>query len=145
MNPSKRQFFCSITALAAVLLLGGCSSAPGDARTETPAKVDAGPSSGDVTITKQGFEDSGVYGDHSWMVHYTVTNSGTEAADYFVRVSLYDKDGKKIGLSGAVSQHIRPGATVEDRIVSVSKDMTSGTTADISSAEVTEVERVSEK
>ncbi|MFJ6794942.1 FxLYD domain-containing protein [Streptomyces sp. NPDC091268] len=122
--------------MAAALLVAGCAS---EAK---PAKEDPGPASGDVVITKQGFEDSAVFGPHSWMVRYTITNSGTDAADYFVTLKLADKAGKQIGKSSAVTTNVRPGASTEDRIVSLPRDMTTGTTANISASEVVKVERV---
>ncbi|MFD5515638.1 hypothetical protein [Streptomyces sp. NPDC127066] len=142
MNLPRRQFAFAATVVSAVLFLTGCSSDSNDSKPDKPDRVDAGPSSRDVAITKQGFEDSAVYGDHTWIVHYSVTNSGTDRADYFVKVSLADKDGKQIGTSSAVTTGVRPGVSTEERIVPVAKDMSGGDTADIGTATVTGVERV---
>ncbi|MGW5038982.1 hypothetical protein ACWEQK_12630 [Streptomyces parvulus] len=56
--------------------------------------------SGDVKITKAGVEDHQVWGDGAYVVHYEITNTGADAANYFAEIRLVDKDGDHLGQTG---------------------------------------------
>ncbi|MFE4633195.1 hypothetical protein ACFRJ1_07420 [Streptomyces sp. NPDC056773] len=73
-----------------------------------PTKEDASQGhTGDVTITKAGNKPE--YGIKKYEVEYKITNSGTQAASYFVEFEAYDKDGDFLGESSASAKRLGVG------------------------------------
>ncbi|WP_329386192.1 hypothetical protein OG625_27180 [Streptomyces sp. NBC_01351] len=86
-----------------------CKGVP--APLETPAEpTKEDPSqghTGDVVITKAGNKPE--YGIKKYEANYKITNSGTQAASYWIKFEAYDKDGDFLGESHASAKRLGVG------------------------------------
>ncbi|WP_327594642.1 hypothetical protein [Streptomyces chartreusis] len=115
---------------------GGASvSAPAVKESEAPAV------SKDVVITRAGVEDHEVWGDGAYVVHYTITNHGDDAANYFAEIRLIDKDGHHLGQTGVTADRLGPGKSSTGDIGVLDAEITNGRLSDIVGAKVGAVDR----
>ncbi|WP_327370059.1 hypothetical protein [Streptomyces sp. NBC_01217] len=148
-----RKFWLSVAAVAAATgLLTGCSGA-GDSSdserggaTPTPRftwseEASALDPSRDVRIVKSGFEDHKDWGRHAYVVHYTITNGGSGAANYFVQFEFLDKDDDVLGKTGVTVDRLGPGKTETNDSALLDSEIENGSVEDIASVHVTQVER----
>lgn len=140
--------------VAAVLLAGlltGCGGtedagggdAKGGAAASAPAakKSEASAASKDVKILKAGVEDHEVWGDGAYVVHYKITNSGEDEANYFAEIRLVDKDGDHLGQTGVTADRLGPGKSSSGDIGVLEAEITNGKLSDIVGAKVGTVDR----
>ncbi|RDD85729.1 hypothetical protein DVZ84_28720 [Streptomyces parvulus] len=142
-------------AAAAVLMAGALVSCGG---TENTASEDgksgstsesasaaesskAPAASGDVKITKAGVEDHQVWGDGAYVVHYEITNTGADAANYFAEIRLVDKDGDHLGQTGVTADRLGPGKFSTGDIGVLEAEIQNGKLSDIVAAKVGTVDR----
>lgn len=95
----------------------------------------------DVTITKQGVEDHDTWGDGAYVVHYTITNSGSEAADYFAGIEFLDADGDVLGSTGVTADKLGAGKSKAADASPLPVEIENGKPADIDTARISEVDR----
>ncbi|MET8612081.1 MULTISPECIES: hypothetical protein [Streptomyces] len=95
----------------------------------------------DVKITRSGFENHPVWGEHAYVTHYTITNHGPAAADYFVQLEYLDSDGDVLGTTGVDATKLGPNKTNTGDTAPVDAEITNGKMSDIKSVRVSEVSR----
>ncbi|MFD5570396.1 hypothetical protein [Streptomyces cadmiisoli] len=140
-------------AAAAVLMAGSLAACgntedtaggdpKGSASASAPAATEGAPaSSKDVVITKAGVEDHQVWGDGAYVVHYTITNNGTDEANYFAEIRLVDKDGDHLGQTGVTADRLGPGKSKSGDIGVLGVEIENGKLSDIAGAEIGAVDR----
>ncbi|TBO57529.1 hypothetical protein EYS09_22215 [Streptomyces kasugaensis] len=150
-----RRIALTLAATAVAGLLAGCSgvdqAGKGDVavKSTASAKSNGGAAGGDgaksyaadVKITKSGVEDHKVWGPHSYVVHYEITNHGPAAANYFAEIEFLDRDGDVLGKTGITADKLGPGKTKRADIAPVEAEIENGKPADIRSARVSQVAR----
>ncbi|MEU0950475.1 hypothetical protein ABZ379_48830 [Streptomyces canus] len=112
---------------------GSSSSAPAPRKSTAPA---------DVKLTRQGWEDHEVWGDHAYVVHWEITNTGTKAGNFFAGLEFLDKDGDVLGSTGITADKLGPGKTSKGDSAPLEAEITNGKMSDIKSARVSEVQRL---
>lgn len=154
----RARLVAVVTAVAAVSL-AGCSSSDSSggkdaasspkaavkssapARASSPASHAAPRAQADVRIVKAGVENHPVWGPHAYVVHYEVTNHGTQAADYFAQLEFLDKDGDHLGDTGITADKLGVGKSKTGDIAPLDAEIQNGKIADIRSVRVTQVDR----
>ncbi|MFG2225361.1 hypothetical protein [Streptomyces sp. NPDC048644] len=96
---------------------------------------------GDVKIVKSGVEDHKVWGTGAYVVHYEITNHGSEVADYFAQLEFLDKDGDVLGSTGITADKLGAGKSKKGDIAPVEAEIENGKPADIKSVRVSQVDR----
>ncbi|MFF6957772.1 hypothetical protein [Streptomyces sp. NPDC008317] len=86
-------------------------------------------------------EDDPVWGPHAYVVHYTVTNHGAGAADYFAQLEFLDADGDHLGNTGITADKLGAGKSKTGDAAPLDVKIQNGKIADIRSVRVTEVDR----
>jgi hypothetical protein len=119
---------------------GGGDAKGGASASEPAAKKSAAPA--DVKLVKQGWEDHEVWGDHAYVVHWKITNTGAEAGNFFAGLEFLDKDGDVLGSTGITADKLGPGKTSKGDSAPLDAEITNGKMSDIKSARVSEVERM---
>ena len=94
-----------------------------------------------MEITKAGYEDHEVWGEHAYVFHYEITNNGPQAADYFAQIEFLDTDGDVLGTTGITADKLGPGKTKEDAGAPLDVEIENGDPDDIDSARISQVER----
>ncbi|MCJ0868077.1 hypothetical protein [Streptomyces sp. AP-93] len=86
-----------------------CKGVPAPLETQAePTKEDPSQGhTGDVVITKAGNKPE--YGIKKYEATYKITNSGTQAASYWIKFEAYDKDGDFLGESHASAKRLGVG------------------------------------
>lgn len=92
----------------------------------------------DVKVTQQGSKTE--YGTTTYDVAFTVTNSGDEAANYWIEFEAYDKDGDFLGSTGSSVERLGPGKTKTDETSFYDETVENGKLADIETVKVKKVE-----
>ncbi|GAB3969093.1 FxLYD domain-containing protein [Streptomyces sparsus] len=92
----------------------------------------------DVKITEQGAESE--YDINTYRVTFTVTNSGKEAANYWIEFEAYDQDGDFLGGTGSSVERLGPGKTKNAEIDFYDETVENGELADIDTVKVKKVE-----
>ncbi|MER6976035.1 hypothetical protein [Streptomyces carpinensis] len=135
-------------AVAAAALTGCNSTDTSSATSENKAEATApakAPKADlakrDVKIVRTGFENHPTWGDHAYVTHYTITNHGTGAADYFVSLDYLDADGDVLGSTGVTAEKLGVGKTNTGDTAPLEAEISNGKIADIKSVRVTKVER----
>jgi hypothetical protein len=142
----------TIAAVAVALaVLTGCSSgsdtsdskpvAAPSTSAAAPESPSATPQQSDVKITSARFEDHEVWGPNAYVVHYTVTNTGNDAADYFAQFEFLDKDGDYLGSTGITADKLGPGKSKKGDSAPLDAEIENGKIADIAEVRVSQVER----
>uniref|UniRef100_A0AAU2JVG9 Lipoprotein n=1 Tax=Streptomyces sp. NBC_00049 TaxID=2903617 RepID=A0AAU2JVG9_9ACTN len=96
----------------------------------------------DVALTRQGFQKNEFSGDQEYGVHWKITNSGAEAADYMAAIEFYDKDGDFLGSTAAFAERLGPGKSTDGDAAAYPEAIRNGSVADIVTAKVGEVDRL---
>lgn len=91
----------------------------------------------DVKVTGQGAKTE--YGTTTYDIEFTVTNSGGEAANYWIEFEAYDKDGDFLGSTGSSVERLGPGKTKTDETSFYDETIENGKLADIDTVKVKEV------
>ncbi|MGW1318550.1 hypothetical protein [Streptomyces sp. NPDC002426] len=127
---------------------GGEGSAKGDASASSSAAGAAGAEDApaakapkDATIVGSGFEDHETWGPGAYVVRYEITNSGDEAADYFVGLEFLDADGDVLGSTGVTADKLGPGKTNKGDTAPLESEISNGPMSAIKSVRVSEVDR----
>lgn len=92
----------------------------------------------DVKVTRQGPKTE--YDVTTYNIAFTVTNSGDEAANYWIEFEAYDKDGDFLGSTGSSVERLGPGKTKTDETSFYDETVENGKLADIDTVKVKEVE-----
>ncbi|MER7835301.1 hypothetical protein ABTY98_05160 [Streptomyces sp. NPDC096040] len=141
-------------AVGAVLVVGalavGCTStsgtdAAGDSKGSAAASTPAPKKSAavaDVKLVKQGWENHPVWGDHAYVVHWTLTNTQAKAGNYFAGIDFLDRDGDVLGSTGVTAEKLGPGKTAKGDASPLPAEITNGKMAEIKTARVSEVQRL---
>lgn len=148
-----RKFWVSVAGLVAVAgALTACGdtndAASEDSKTGTsanapaPEKSEASAAPADVKLVKQGWEDHEVWGPHSYVVHWELTNAGTKAGNFYAGLEFLDADGDVLGSTGITADKLGPGKTSRGDAAPLDVEITNGKMADIKKARVSEVERL---
>lgn len=82
-----------------------------------------------------------MWGPGAYVVHYTVTNHGAGAADYFAQFEFLDADGDHLGSTGITADKLGPGKTKAGDAAPLDVEIENGKISDIRSVRVTQVER----
>ncbi|MFD5143149.1 hypothetical protein [Streptomyces sp. NPDC058401] len=116
-----------------------CKGVP--APLETPAEpTKEDPSqghTGDVVITKAGNKPE--YGTKKYEAAYKITNSGTQAASYYIKFEAYDKDGDYLGESSATAKRLGVGKSETGEVTFYDHTIKEQDPAVIASVKVKEV------
>ncbi|WP_030599386.1 MULTISPECIES: hypothetical protein [Streptomycetaceae] len=152
-----RRLLLAAAALTAALALSGCSSSDSSDTSDSasskpsakPAEQDADTADAgtkeshamDVKITKSGVEDHATWGPDSYVVHYKITNSGKESADYFAQFEFLDKDGDVLGSTGVTADKLGAGKSKTADAAPVKAEIENGSMTDIASVRVSQVDR----
>lgn len=112
----------------------GAEGAKGGGKKEADTKVD-------VKITKSGVEDHEVWGPDAYVIHYTITNSGPAAADYYAELEVLDKDGDHLGQTGITADKLGPGKSKTGDTGVLDAEVQNGKLSDIASTRVSKVDR----
>lgn len=94
--------------------------------------------SADVKVTQQGSKTE--YDVTTYDIAFTVTNSGDEAANYWIEFEAYDKDGDFLGSTGSSVERLGPGKTKTDKTSFYDETVENGKLADIATVKVKKVE-----
>lgn len=154
----RTRLYLTTAAAAAVLALSGCGSDTSDDATESssptasPQKADMADSGADtaetgsdarkdVTITKSGVEDHDTWGKNAYVVHYKITNSGDDTANYFAMLKFLDSDGDTLGSTGVNADELGPGKSSTGDTAPLNSEIKNGKKSDIRDVRITEVER----
>ncbi|MEU6015287.1 hypothetical protein ABZ826_14915 [Streptomyces sp. NPDC047515] len=78
---------------------------------------------------------------HAYVVHYTIRNGGSGAANYYARFEFLDKDGDVLGKTGVTADKLGPGKTKTGESAPLDSEIEHGTVKDIASVRVAHVER----
>jgi len=97
------------------------------------------PVSEDVTITRAGTENHQTWGPDAYVVHYEITNHGTDDASYFVQLAFLDKDGDQLGTTGITADNLGPGKTKTGDTAPVDAEIENGPMDAITAVQVTQV------
>ncbi|MDX2759116.1 FxLYD domain-containing protein [Streptomyces europaeiscabiei] len=92
----------------------------------------------DVKVTQQGSKTE--YGTTTYDIAFTVTNSGDEAANYWIEFEAYDKDGDFLGSTGSSVERLGPGKTKTDETSFYDETVENGKLADIDTVKIKKVE-----
>jgi len=92
----------------------------------------------DVKVTGQGPKTE--YDFTTYRIAFTVTNSGSEAANYWIEFEAYDKDGDFLGSSGSSVERLGPGKTKTDEVDLYDEEIENGKLSDIDTVKVKKVE-----
>ena len=154
-----RKIMLSVgAAVAAVGLVAGCSGDgdAGDAGKESTAAT-AGQEAGsgdsakaagedvakrDVRITGSGYRDHDVWGPGAYVVEYSITNGGKDAANYFAQLEFLDADGDVLGSTGVTADKLGAGKTNKGDTAPVESEITNGSPKDIKDVRVSQVDRM---
>ncbi|MFF9496523.1 hypothetical protein [Streptomyces flaveolus] len=109
------------------------ASAPAPKKSTAPA---------DVKLVKKGWEDHDVWGPHSYVVHWELTNTGAAQGDFFARLDFLDKDGDVLGSTGITADKVGPGKTARGDSAPLNVETDKGEMSDIVDAKVSTVERL---
>ncbi|MFJ9200956.1 hypothetical protein [Streptomyces flaveolus] len=112
---------------------GAAASAPAPKKSTSPA---------DVKLVKKGWEDHDVWGPHSYVVHWELTNTGKEQGNFFAGLDFLDKDGDVLGSTGITADKVGPGKTARGDSASLDVEIDKGEISDIVDAKVSTVERL---
>jgi len=119
-----------------------CTGDEADKTAEDDAKASKAPEKSvhdrDVKVTQQGSKTE--YGTTTYDIAFTVTNSGDEAANYWIEFEAYDKDGDYLGSTGSSVERLGPGKTKTDETSFYDETVENGTLADIDTVKVKKVE-----
>lgn len=148
-----RRTIAAAAALTAALALTSCGAGDtdsGDSSKPEPSSSstdgdgnpeDADTHTSDAKLAKQGVEDHETWGPGAYVVHYEITNSGNEAADYFVMIEFLDSDGDVLGTTGITADKLGAGKTNRGDTSPLPAEIDNGEMSDIETARVGEVER----
>lgn len=152
-----RHYTRLVLTAAALVAAGSLTACSSDSATSTP-KEDSSSNSApagakgaekkeadtvaDVKITKAGVEDHEVWGPGAYVVHYTITNRGTEVADIYSEIEVLDKDGDHLGQTGVTADKLGPGKSKVGDIGLLDAEVENGKLGDIASARVSKVDRI---
>ncbi|MHC0433954.1 hypothetical protein ACX6XY_27880 [Streptomyces sp. O3] len=92
----------------------------------------------DVKITSQGVKTE--YGVTTYRVAFTVANSGSEAANYWIEFEAYDKDGDFLGSTGSSAERLGPGKTKNDEVDFYDTEIENGEMSDIDTVKIKKVD-----
>ncbi|MEV0016633.1 hypothetical protein [Streptomyces tendae] len=139
-------------AAVAVLMAGSLvacggaeDAAGGDAKSGASASEPAAKESkapADVKLVKKGFEDHEVWGDHAYVVHWELTNTGDAAGNFYAGLDFLDADGDVLGSTGITAEKVGPGKTAKGDASPLDVEIDKGEMGDIKDARVSEVERM---
>lgn len=119
-----------------------CTGDEADKTEEDGAKESKAPEKSahdkDVKVTQQGSKTE--YGTKTYDIAFTVTNSGDEAANYWIEFEAYDKDGDFLGSTGSSVERLGPGKTKTDETSFYDETVENGKLADIDTVKVKKVE-----
>jgi hypothetical protein len=137
------------SAVAAVVLLAGCGAEPevasdgkGAAKASAAAPAVKKSAPAKVRIVSSGFEDHEVWGPHSYVVRWELTNTGESAGDFFAGLDFLDADGDVLGSTGITANKVGPGKTAKGDTAPLPVEIDKGSVKDIKGVKVSEVERV---
>lgn len=151
--PRRRLCIAAAATLTAALALTACSSTDSDDKPKATssaksgaeqADADSGDKAGatkDVKITKSGVENHPTWGPNAYVVHYTITNNGKEAADYFAQFEFLDADGDVLGSTGVTADKLGPGKSKTADAAPVDAEIENGKMSDIKKVRVSQVDR----
>lgn len=111
---------------------------------DTPEDTEDAGADSDVEITSHGHADHHLWGPDSYVVAYEITNSGDEAASYFVAIEFFDGDGDWIGGTGVTADHLGPGKSTEADTAPLDVEIDHGDIADIADAQIGQVDRTAD-
>lgn len=119
-----------------------CTGDEGSPTGEDDAKESDAPEANargkDVKVTRQGPKTE--YDVTTYNIAFTVTNSGDEAANYWIEFEAYDKDGDFLGSTGSSVERLGPGKTKTDETSFYDETVENGKLADIDTVKVKKVE-----
>jgi hypothetical protein len=92
----------------------------------------------DVKVTSQGPKTE--YDFTTYRIAFTVTNSGSEAANYWITLEAYDKDGDFLGSTGSSVERLGPGKTKTDEVDLYDEMIENGKLSDVDTVKVKKVE-----
>ncbi|MET8747244.1 hypothetical protein [Streptomyces sp. NPDC004728] len=107
---------------------------------DKPTKAEV-PASKDVRIVKAGVEDHQTWGPKAYVVHYTITNGGSGAANYFAGLEFLDRDGDVLGSTGVTADKLGAGKTHTGDTAPLESEIRNGKMSDIRSVRVSQVDR----
>jgi hypothetical protein len=144
--------FGQVLAAAALLLpmavgCGDAENTAGDGKAGSSAAASApapkkSTSPAAVKLVKKGWEDHDVWGPHSYVVHWKLTNTGAEQGNFFASLDFLDKDGDVLGSTGITADKVGPGKTARGDSAPLDVEIDKGEMSDIVDAKVASVERL---
>ncbi|MBN3932031.1 hypothetical protein IQ279_20785 [Streptomyces verrucosisporus] len=105
------------------------------------AEAGEGGAGRDVEITASGVRDHDTWGENAYVVEYRITNSGEEAANYFVGLEFLDADGDVLGSTGVTADKLGPGKSKKGETAPLDVEIENGELADIRDVRVAMVDR----
>ncbi|WP_406501619.1 hypothetical protein OHA04_27795 [Streptomyces sp. NBC_01590] len=152
MKCAQFRHALAAVAVGAVVLTGcsggeetgagkGSASQAAEKPADKPTTAEAGKAAKDVRIVKAGVEDHQTWGPKAYVVHYSATNSGAEAADLYAELEFLDKDGDHLGQTGITVDKLGPGKTATGNTAPLDAEIRNGKIADIRSVRVSQVDR----
>ncbi|WP_411092255.1 hypothetical protein [Streptomyces sp. 049-1] len=112
---------------------GASASEPAAKKSQAPA---------DVQLVKKGFEDHEVWGDHAYVVHWELTNTGEAQGNFYAGLDFLDADGDVLGSTGITAEKVGPGKTAKGDASPLDVEIDKGEMGDIKDVRVSEVERM---
>lgn len=119
-------------------LCTGDEATTGEGDTKESKAPDKSAHDADVKVTEQGSKTE--YGTTTYDIAFTVTNSGDEAANYWIEFEAYDKDGDFLGSTGSSVERLGPGKSKTDETSFYDETVENGKLTDIDTVKVKEVE-----